>query len=378
MHIAHRTKLFSMIAASLGIMIIVSSSYAQTAEQNTYARFLKKGVEQIKAADYRAARDSFEQALRYNDSDFAAHLGLGIAYFQLHDDKYAEWELTRALEINPREATAYQFLGELNYRNDDLESAISCWEKAVELNPSNNGLQARLERVRKEHNTEKDFKRDVTSHFRVKYEGKGKIEAGRIVLRILDDAYREIGHALSYYPDQEIEVILYSGKQFREVTDAPGWSRGIYDGKIRIPIGGIEHETPGLRKLLYHEYTHAVVRTITSRVPTWLNEGLAQYFEGREIDGRRMEMLRQIAQAGQLPPLSNLEGSFLELDANQAMVAYLISLSSVRYMIDSFGVYRVKGILEEMAEGADTDTAIRSGTMLSLEEFEQLWKRSLK
>ena len=58
-----------------------------------------------------------------------------------------------------------------------------------------------------------------------------------------------VGRGLSYYPDHEIQVILYSGQQFQEVTDAPGWSGGIYDGKIRIPIGGIEQETPGLRRL---------------------------------------------------------------------------------------------------------------------------------
>jgi hypothetical protein len=248
----------------------------------------------------------------------------------------------------------------------------------VELNPSADGLRARLERIRREHKTEKDFNRDVTSHFLIKYEGREKIEAGRIILRILEEAYGEIGRALSYYPDREIQVILYSGQQFQEVTDAPGWSGAIYDGKIRIPIGGIEQETPGLRRILYHEYTHAAVRAITPRVPTWLNEGLAQYFEGREIDGRQKEMLRRIAQAGQLPLLSNLEGSFMGLGGDQAVFAYLFSLSSVRYMIDNFGMYRVKGILEELAAGADTGKAISNGTMLSYEELDRGWKRSLE
>jgi tetratricopeptide (TPR) repeat protein len=351
---------------------------AQTTQQNTYTRFLNNGIEQMKAADYQAARNSFEQACRYNDFAAAAHLGLGIAYFHLRHDQYAERELNRALEINPREATAYQFLGELYYRKDDLDSAASYWEKAVELDPSASGLRARLERVRREHKTEKDFNRDVTSHFLVKYEGREKIEAGRIVLRILEDAYGEVGRALSYYPDREIQVILYSDQQFQEVTDAPGWSGGIYDGKIRIPIGGIEQKTPGLRRILYHEYTHAVVRAITPRVPTWLNEGLAQYFEGREIDGRQKEILRRIAQAGKLPPLSNLEGSFMGLDSDQAVFAYLFSLSSVRYMIDSFGMYRVKAILEELAAGANTGKAISNSIMLSYEEFDGNWKRSLE
>jgi len=360
------------------LFFTVFTAPAQTNEQNAYARFLNKGIEQIKAADYEAARNSFEQARRYNDSAAAAHLGLGIAYFYLRNDQYAERELNRALEINPREATAYQYLGELYYRKDDLESAASYWEKAVELDPSASGPRARLERVRREHKTEKDFNQDVTSHFLVKYEGREKIEAGRIVLRILEDAYSEVGRALSYYPDGEMQVILYSDQQFQEVTDAPGWSSGIYDGKIRIPIGGIEQKTSGLRRTLYHEYTHAVVRAITPRVPTWLNEGLAQYFEGKEINGRQKEMLRRLAQAGKLPPLSNLEGSFMGLGGEQAVFAYLISLSSVRYMIDSFGMYRVKDILEELAAGADTGKAISNSIMLSYEELDSNWKRSLE
>jgi len=198
------------------------------------------------------------------------------------------------------------------------------------------------------------------------------------VLRILEDAYGVVGRAFSHYPDQEIQVILYADQQFQEVTDAPGWSGGVYDGKIRIPIGGIEKETPGLRRILYHEYTHAVVRDITKRCPTWLNEGLAQYFEGRTIDARQKDMLRQISMTGKLPTLANLEGSFMGLEGGQAAYAYLISLSSVGYMIDNFGLYRVKIVLEELAKGTDTNKALSNGIMASYEEFERGWKRSLE
>jgi len=364
------------------VLIIVTACiapcYAQTAEQNTYVRFLRAGMEQLKNGNYNAARDSFDEAIRYNDADSAGHLGLGIAYYHLKDDSTAERELTRAAELNPNEATSYQFLGELYYRKDDLDTAASYWEKAVALDPSDKNLQMRLERIRIENRAEKDFDRDMTSHFLIKYEGREKIEVGRIILRILEEAYGEVGRALSYYPDQEIQVILYSSRQFQEVTDAPDWSSGIFDGKIRIPVGGIEKETPGLRKILYHEYTHAVVRSITPRCPTWLNEGLAQYFEGREIDGSQRTHLRQLAETGKLPLLSALEGPFLGLNSSQALDAYLFSLSSVRYMIDSFGLYRVKAVLDELAGGADMPRAISNGISIPYEEFEHGWKRSLE
>jgi len=376
MYTTKRTALF--IAVVLCLFCPATGAQAQNAEQHTYARLMKAGFDQIRSADYPAARDSFGEALRYNDSSADAHLGLGLAYFHLRDDKYAERELSKALELDPKASTAYQFLGELYYRKDDLETALSWWDKAVELDPADSKLRAKVERVRREHKTEKDFNRDVTSHFLVKYEGREKIEAGRIILRILEDAYGELGRSLSFYPDGEIQVILYSGQQFKEVTEAPGWSGGVYDGKIRIPIGGLEDETPGLRRLLYHEYTHAVVRAITPRCPAWLNEGLAQYFEGREIDSRQREVLKRMAGSGKLPALSKLEGSFMGLGADQAGHAYLFSLSVVRYMVDDFRMYRIKTVLDELAAGADINKAISGGLMVTYEEFERGWRTSLE
>jgi tetratricopeptide (TPR) repeat protein len=354
------------------------TAIARTPEQNTYAHFMQMGSEQMKAGDYRAARDTFEQALKYNDSSYAAHLGLGVAYFLLRDDNYAERELLNAADIDPSIATAYQYLGELYYRKDDLETAEMYWDKALSANPSAADIRARLDRIRKERTAEKNFNRDVSSHFLIKFEGREKIEAGRIVTRILEDAYGELGRALSFYPDREIQVILYSEQQFQNVTDAPGWSGGVYDGKIRIPVGGIEQETPGLKKLLYHEYTHAVVRAITPTCPTWLNEGLAQYFEGRQIDTRQRLSLKQLAQAGNVPSLKNLEGSFMGLGGSQAQYAYLFSLSSVSFMIDSFGMYRVRGVLDELAKGVDINRSLSNGVQVTYEDFERRWKQSLE
>ncbi len=30
--------------------------------------------------------------------------------------------------------------------------------------------------------------------------------------------------------------MLYSPEQYRAATEAPGWSSGLYDGKIRVPL----------------------------------------------------------------------------------------------------------------------------------------------
>ncbi len=371
-------RMIAAIVLSLSCLLLPALCLAASAEQNTYIRLVRTGSEQLKAGDYQAARDSFSEALKYNDGDAAAHLGLGLASFHLHDEGDAERELNRALVLDPNSAAALLWLGELYYRRDDFESALSSWERALALDPSSGMLKTRIDRVRKEHSAEKDFNRDFTSHFQIKYEGRENIETGRIVRSILDDAYGEVGRELSYYPSGEIQVILYSTKQFQEVTDAPGWSGGLFDGKIRLPIGGIDHETPGLRRLLYHEYTHAVIRMITPRCPSWLNEGLAQHFEGRKAEQGQTAMLRKLAQSGKIPSLSGLEGSFTAFNGGQASLAYLVSMSAVQYMADNYGIYRIKTVLEELAAGRDTATAISNGILVSYEEFERVWKQSLE
>lgn len=370
---------FSMIVLAFCLLMPAAPcAVAQTAEQNTYLRHLREGADLLKQGDHRRAWHSFDEALRYYDGDPAAYVGIGIAAFHLREDTAAERALRQALERDPRQKRAYEVLGDLAYRRDDLAAAAENWGKALAIEPADQGLKARLERVQREHRTEKDFNKDATGRFSAKYEGREKIEAGRIVLRTLEDAYGDIGRQLSFYPDREIAVILYSDQQFQEVTDAPGWSGGIYDGKIRIPIGGIERETPGLRAVLYHEYTHALVRAITPRTPVWLNEGLAQYFEGREVGSRQKEVLRRLLQGGHLPPLASLEGSFLGYGGSQAGYAYLISLSAVTYMVDRYGMHRVRMVLDALAAGEDSARALGTGLMASAEEFERAWCRSLE
>jgi hypothetical protein len=66
------------------------------------------------------------------------------------------------------------------------------------------------------------------------------------------------------------------------------------------------------------------------------------------------------------------------LDGSQAGYVYLFSLSAVRHMIDKYGMYRVKTVLEELGQGADTGKALSTGLLVSYEEFERGWKRSLE
>jgi len=56
----------------------------------------------------------------------------------------------------------------------------------------------------------------------------------------------------------------------------------LNDGRIRVPVQGLTQLTPALSLVLKHELTHSFVRQKTrAAAPTWVQEGIAQWMEGK-------------------------------------------------------------------------------------------------
>ena len=359
----------AFLVFTLGIYCTAFEVYAQSSD-----RLIKEGIALMEKGDYASARDRFQTAVRMNDSDYVAHYLLGRSLFHLKEYDLSEKELLRTIQLQPtRHPLAYVYLGDIAYLRNDTQKAKEYWEKAHKIDPSLPGLDQRLAKADHDTKVDKKFIQYDSVHFAVKYEGAERYEAGAIVLDILEDAYRDIGRELGHYPLDKVQTILYSNEQFREIPGIPGWSGAVYDGKIRLGIGGVTSPTPALRAVLFHEYTHAVVRDITPRCPAWLNEGLAQYFEGRKTPP---ELRSDKSHKG--PILANLEIPFRNLNAQQAKMAYVISLSAVEYLIDRYGMMRVRNLLQDLARGTDTATAIDSALYVSYEQFEKDWRKSIE
>ena len=102
------------------------------------------------------------------------------------------------------------------------------------------------------------------------------------LLATLDDGYRDLASQLGYEPSEKIIVILYTQKEFVDITEAPSWAGAINDGKLRIPIRGVSVMNTELARVLKHELTHSFLSSLAGgRCPTWLNEGMAQMMEPR-------------------------------------------------------------------------------------------------
>jgi tetratricopeptide (TPR) repeat protein len=282
------------------------------------------------------------------------HLGRGIALYggKHYDD--ALFELEQAKLIGKETAVRLFFMGRVYYDTGNLEGALEAWTKGLALDPANADLKALLEKTGREAAVEARKGKETGARFTISYDTATETRLADEVLDILDTAYNRVGSDFDHYPDARIPVVLYTRQEFRATVSGPDWSGGIYDGKIRLPIGGVRKISPQLRAVLFHEYTHVVVRELTKGYcPTWLNEGLAVLEERREYVPSAVD-----ADNEELLSLSVLEGSFLSLGTRDVARAYRQSHAMVDYLVSLYGWHKVREILVYLGKGLKIEDAV--------------------
>jgi len=80
-----------------------------------------------------AAIEACKTAIKYDESDFTAHLHLGIAYLNQKNYTAAEPPLVTAAYLDRTEVRPHYYLGMLFVMKGDLEIAQKAFEKAIEL-----------------------------------------------------------------------------------------------------------------------------------------------------------------------------------------------------------------------------------------------------
>jgi hypothetical protein len=204
----------------------------------------------------------------------------------------------------------------------------------------------------------------VGSHFRVSFEGPAEEALARQALASLERAYWRIGGLLGTYPPEPVPVVLYTREQFRDITRSPTWAAGAYDGIIRVPMRGAVDQSSELDRVLAHEFTHALVRSLATRgVPTWLNEGLATVLEKDEPS--------LLGPPRTAVPLTRLQGGFGRLNAADAQLAYVTSAVAARRLIDEAGGVAVANLLRDLGSGVEFDAAFLHRIQRPFADFQQ-------
>ena len=284
---------------------------------------------------------------------------------------------TKALQYDPSLVAAHLLIGDIEYSNQQLWQARISWTKALKLDPKSSVVRERLERLKSEYAVEKKFDRAGSAYFDLRYQDNIDPTTASDLRSVLRQARKEVGGDFQYWPKHRIVVLIYSPEGFSKVRRGPDWAAGIYDGKIRVPYPDSEAARAGVRPTLYHEYTHALIHDLTgNRCPVWLNEGIAEFQEAKLRQGS-IDLLRVAARIDRLIPLNQLDSGFASSDARTAGLAYQQSFSIVSYLADKQGFFRLRRLLQHLAQGDDLDAAFKKEYFVTTDQLESKWRRWL-
>jgi predicted negative regulator of RcsB-dependent stress response len=308
------------------------------------------------------AIDHLREALAFSPDNTSLLLNLAILYLRNSQFTLALGPLEHARGVTPDSAPLAadiaKLMGWAYSGSNKPDRAIEEWKRAEQLRPDAE-VERALEKAERDKSEEQDYREGETAHFSLKYYGGANPDLAREILRNLEDDFTDLESQLEYTPPEQIAVILYTEQAFADITRAPGWVGALNDGRLRIPVQGLTSVTPDLAHVLKHELTHSFVGQKThGRAPTWVQEGIAQWMEGKR-SGYAASALLQAASQGALPNLHSLEGSWMGMPSNTVAFAYPWSLAVIESVLQAGDMNDIDRLLDRIATSSSTEEAVR-------------------
>ena len=315
----------------------------------------------LQAGQTQRAEEQYRASLEADATEAAGWLALGDVQLRRRDSGAALESFRRAVALDPSNADALTLFGQAFYNQGDLGAALTEWKRAQGLRPDDAGLRDLIERTEREARVQGGYRSRDSQHFQVIYEGRRQEDVGQTLVRILEQAYADVGYALGAYPDYAVQTILYPDADFTAATGAPTDVGGFYqrlDGKIRIALRGLHPEDPELRSVLYHEYTHALIFAVSrgNNPPRWLHEGLAVQMEGRRAPVFKELAIRR-SRAGQHDTLTSQP--------------YMLGSVAVGLLVERYGLSRVRAVLQRLGDGQSFQAAFQETFRMELASLDQ-------
>ncbi len=302
---------------------------------------------------------------------------LGITQLREGDFAAAATTLEHSLRLAPNDANTLLALAQAYLKQDQRPQALDLLQRAKEAGVRNTDLDKQVERLSREVDAEWDFVQTDSAHFRVSFADSEDTRAVRVVLAALEDAYFTVGAKFAYYPGDRTPVVLYTQQDFHNITQTPGWAGAAFDGRIKLPVRGLQADDAQLPRVVRHEYAHSLITPLSNgRAPVWLNEGLAVWAEETE-EGEREAWAKQKIAGQELFTLAQLNSSFVPLPAERAEVAYAQSYLAVRALIDQYGARKIPALLTNIGSNRTLSDAFAATYPGDLAGFEERWLQGL-
>ncbi len=180
--------------------------------------------------------------------------------------------------------------------------------------------------------------------------------------------------------DQDFKVVIVNSR-WEANRSFPAVSRTSQDvalyGGFAFPKYGAIVLSGLHRDSLIHELAHLMLNEAVdsprARVPAWLNEGLAMYFESG--GAHRESQVRDAQRHGWLIPLRHMET--VPGRPSDVRLFYSQSASVVKYLMDEHGSTRMSRLLELIDSGHDIDDALKQVYGFDVNGLDSAWQAQI-
>ncbi len=331
------------VLASLGRCLSIAPLSPQALLLRRFSR-LQLGFVLTGAGQSWRGRQLGEAVLQDFPDDTDARLLVGYSHAVDGSSPVAESILTKLVAEHPAQTQAWAILVQCALRRGDAKAAD---ERLAELSVRDPG-SIEVQSLRQQVASLRD-RRSGTSdgHLRVVCVETCPEGLESDVLSTAEDAWNFLRPSLGFEPGDPVVVLVGGG------TRAPHWAAASFDGQVHLPMDVAQDPVQRV-PILRHELTHAfLAQAASGRIPLWLNEGLAQYFQGE-----RIHSLPGSSSAGWLDSLPSRR-TFMDLDEDQAQLAYHYSLAVTQELMELHNTTALESYLGHLRDGLDEPEAFR-------------------
>ena len=330
------------------------------------AESMKRANEALLARNFESASRGFRDVVDAVPGEPGPRVGYAVAEMALGRDAMALPVVLEGLVRAPDDPQLLEVLGDLRYRDERVDDALTSWREAFRLAPADR-LRDKIVKAEREQTAGRDYAFSAAAHFNLRYDGAIDADLVASLTDFLEDRYRKLSSVYRHVLSQPVTVLVYPKQEFHDVTQAGAEVAGLYDGKIRVPLGGLRRLGPDAEHVLAHELTHAIVHSKTrGNCPRWLQEGLAQISEERPL---KRSDIAQIARSLRVEtPATWPDAAF----------SYPSALAFTRFLESRRGFDVLVSVLDRLGDGDSLDDALSSSYGSTYAELVAEWAGSLE
>lgn len=231
-----------------------------------------------------------------------------------------------------------------------------------------------------------DWKFMQTKHFDV-YFAQGGESIARFTAAAAESSLVSLETNIGYRIKNRIPIIVFnSHNEFQQnnavdeyLPEGVGGVTELFKNRVLVPFEG-DYEK--FRHVIHHELLHAymndmyyggslqniISQNIRLQIPTWFNEGMAEYQSLNGNDKENDMFIRDAVIYDYLPPVEYLDG----------YLAYRGGQSFFSWLAEEYGQDKIGDLMQQIKALGDVDEGFEDVYKFSLEDLSEKWLKYLK